>query len=94
MATDITQLNTNSKVYFLQEVEAGRFEVYFGDGVISQALSDGNIVSLQYVITNKTQANGSFAFSSPSAIDGATNITVTTVGAASWWCRTRRYVFN
>ena len=83
MATDITQLTTNSKVYFLQEVEAGRFEVYFGDGVISQALSDGNIVDLRYVITNKTQGNGSFAFSSPSAIDGATNITLTTVGAAS-----------
>ena len=83
MATDITQLTTNSKVYFLQEIEAGRFEVYFGDGVISQALSDGNIVDLRYVITNKTQANGSFAFSSPSAIDGATNITLTTVGAAS-----------
>ena len=83
LATDITQLNTGSTVYFLQEVEAGRFEVYFGDGVISQALSDGNIVDLRYVITNKTQGNGSFAFSSPSAIDGATNITLTTVGAAS-----------
>ena len=83
LATDITQLNTESKVYFLQEVEAGRFEVYFGDGVISQSLSDGNIVSLQYVITNKTMANGSFAFSSPSAIDNTTSITVTTISAAA-----------
>ena len=83
LATDITQLNTESKVYFLQEVEAGRFEVYFGDGVISQALSDGNIVSLQYVITNKTQANGSFAFSSPEAIDGTTTISITTINAAA-----------
>ena len=32
-ATDITQITTSSKVYFLQEVEAGKFEVYFGDGV-------------------------------------------------------------
>ena len=83
LATDITQLNTESKVYFLQEVEAGRFEVYFGDGVLSQSLSDGNIVSLQYVITNKTMANGSFAFSSPSAIDNTTSITVTTISAAA-----------
>jgi len=83
LATDITQLNTGSTVYFLQEVEAGRFEVYFGDGVLSQSLSDGNIVSLQYVITNKTMANGSFSFTSPGAIDGATNITVTTVSAAA-----------
>ena len=83
LATDITQLNTGSKVYFLQEVDGGRFEVYFGDGIISQALSDGNIVDLRYVITNKTLANGSFAFSSPSTIDGTTAITVTTISAAA-----------
>ena len=83
LATDITQLNTGSKVYFLQEVDGGRFEVYFGDGIISQALSDGNIVDLRYVITNKTLANGSFAFSSPSTIDSTTAITVTTISAAA-----------
>ena len=82
-ATDITQLSASSTVYYLQEVETGRYEVYFGDGVVSQAISDGNIVQLQYVITNKTEANGASSFSSPTAIDGVTNITVTTVAAAS-----------
>jgi hypothetical protein len=82
-ATDITQLSTSSPVYYLQEIEAGRFEVYFGDGVVSQALSDGNIVQLQYVVTNKTEANGASTFSSPSSIDGVTGITVTTVASAS-----------
>ncbi len=33
-ATDITQLSSTSTVYYLQEVDGGRFEVYFGDGVI------------------------------------------------------------
>ena len=82
-ATDITQLSASSTVYYLQEVETGRYEVYFGDGIVSQAISDGNIVQLQYVITNKTEANGASSFSSPTAIDGVTNITVTTVAAAS-----------
>ena len=82
-ATDITQLSATSTVYFLQEVETGRFEIYFGDGVVSQSVSDGNIVQLQYVITNKTEANGASAFSAPTVIDGVVNITVTTVAAAS-----------
>ena len=82
-ATDITQLSATSTVYFLQEVETGRFEIYFGDGVVSQSVSDGNIVQLQYVITNKTEANGASAFSAPTAIDGVTGITVTTVASAS-----------
>ena len=82
-ATDITQLSASSTVYYLQEVETGRYEVYFGDGVVSQAVSDGNIIQLQYVVTNKTESNGASSFSSPTSIDGVTNITVTTVAAAS-----------
>ena len=82
-ATDISQLSSSSTVYFLQEVDAGRFEVYFGDGVVSRAVSDGNIVTLQYVVTNKTAANGASTFSSPSSIDGVTTITTTTVANAS-----------
>ena len=81
-ATDISQLTGASTVYYLQEIEAGKFEVYFGDGVISSGISDGNIVTLQYVVTNKTAANGASTFSAPSTIDGVTNITVTTVASA------------
>ena len=73
-ATDITQLITTSDVYFLQEAESGKFEVYFGDGVVSKALSDNNIVVLQYVVTNKSATNGASSFTSPSAIDGVTNV--------------------
>ena len=82
-ATDISQLSGGSTVYFLQEIDSGNFEVYFGDGIVSQSLSDGNIVVLSYVVTNKTQSNGASSFSSPSAIDTVTNITITTVANAS-----------
>jgi len=81
-ATDITQLTSNSTVYFLQETDSGFYEVYFGDGVVSKALSDGNIVELKYVVTNKSLANGAASFSAPSSIDGETDITVTTVASA------------
>ena len=60
--TDITQLTSTSTVYFCQEVEGGRFEVYFGDGIVSKGLVDGNIVTLDYVITNKTEINGVSSF--------------------------------
>ena len=82
-ATDISQLSATSTVYYLQEVERGRFEVYFGDGVVSKALSDGNVVILQYVVTNKTAGNGASSFSAPSSIDGVSTITLTTVANAS-----------
>ena len=81
-ATDISQLSSSSSVYYLQEVEAGKNEVYFGDGVVSKAVSDGNIVLLKYVVTNVTAANGANAFSNSGAIDTVTDITVTTVNKA------------
>jgi hypothetical protein len=81
-ATDITQLSSNSTVYFLQETDSGLFEVYFGDGTVSKAVSDGNIILLQYVVTNKSLANGANTFSSPTSIDSVTSVTVTSVSSA------------
>jgi len=82
-ATDITQLAADSTVYYIQEVENGRHEVYFGDGVVSKAVDDGNIVFLQYVVTNKSEANGAFIFTPPASIDDVTDITLTTVERAT-----------
>ena len=81
-ATDISQLTSSSSVYFLQEVDGGKFEVYFGDGVLSKSLTDSNIVSLKYVVTNKTAANGVSTFTAPSSIGGETSIVVTTASSA------------
>ena len=81
LATDITQVTSGAKVYFLQENGSGKFEVYFGDGVVGSAISNGNIVQLQYVVTNKTKANGANLFSTTS-IDGETDVTVASLIAA------------
>ena len=84
LATDINTVNENTRVYFLQEVEGGKFEVYFGDGVIGKELLVGNIVKLRYRTTNGALLNGANTFSGPSAISGFTSITIkTTIAAAS-----------
>jgi hypothetical protein len=82
IATGITELGTTSKVYFLQEGEDGKFEVYFGDGTIGQSLSDGNIVILEYIVTNKAEANGASTFTLSGNIDGFTNVSITIVSSA------------
>ena len=82
LATGITSLDETSRVYFLQEVEDGKFEVYFGDGVIGKALADGNIVILEYVVTNKTEANGASTFALSGAIETFSDVTITTVSSA------------
>ena len=82
LATGITSLDAESRVYFLQEVEGGKFEVYFGDGIIGKSLDDGNIVILEYVVTNKTEANGASSFALSGAIETFSDVTITTVSNA------------
>jgi len=81
-ATTLADISSTTKAYFLQEVEDGKFEVYFGDGVIGTELVDGNIVILEYIVTNVDAANGASTFTSATTIDGFSDITVTTVSNA------------
>ena len=83
LATDISGLTSTSDVYFLQEVEGGKYEIYFGDGVLGTKLEDGNIVIINYVVTNKGASNGANQFSSSSAIDTVNSVNVITVSSAA-----------
>ena len=83
LASGIAGLDSTSRVYFLQEVENGRFEVYFGDGVLGKAVADGNIVILDYINTNKTEANGASTFTLNGDIGGFSSATITTISGAS-----------
>ena len=83
LATDTTLTSSTSNVFFLQESVDGKFEIYFGDGITGRAVSDGNIVRLRYVVTNKTLANGATSFSTTAAVSGITNVTVATISNAS-----------
>lgn len=82
LARDISVVSDTDKVYFLQEIDDGRFEVYFGDDVIGKKPANGNIVILEYIVTNKTEANGATSFTG-TAVGGETNITVETLLSAT-----------
>jgi len=81
-ASGFTSLDNTSKVYFLQEGEDGKFEVYFGDGIVGQSLSDGNIVILEYIVSNKAEANGASTFTLAGSVGSFTDVTITTVSSA------------
>ena len=82
LANDISTVSDESLIYFLQEVEDGKFEVYFGDGVIGKNLSNGNIVNLEYIVTNKLEANSASNFTIQGSVNGVSNIVVETVSPA------------
>jgi len=83
LATGIVSIDDESEVYFLQEVEGGRFEVYFGDGVLGKSVADGNIVIFDYINTNRDAANGATSFTLSGTVGGFSSATVTTVSNAN-----------
>jgi len=78
LATGLRNITDTSKIYFLQETDNGKFEVYFGDDVIGKKLEDGNIVILEYIVTNKTEANGAKTFELAGSIGAFSNVTIST----------------
>ena len=55
--TDVTELSSTSKVYFTQETEDGFYEIYFGDGILGKKLDDGNLIVVDFLITNGAASN-------------------------------------
>ena len=76
-ASSLTGVASDSRVYFTQEVEDGKFEVYFGDGAVGKKIQDGNIVKLTYIVTNKSLSNGANSFSLSGTIAGFSAQTIT-----------------
>lgn len=77
---DVTTIKGTDKVYFLQEVEGQKYEITFGDGAIGKQLSDGNIVFIEYIITNGTAGNFASTFTAVGSVAGlsSSNYVLTT----------------
>lgn len=69
-ANNITSVNGDSAVYFLQEVDNGLYEIYFGDGNTGKALAHNNVVIVEYINTNGPAANSASAFTTSGRIGG------------------------
>ena len=82
LATGLKSLNDTSKAYFLSETDTGKFEVYFGDGILGKKLADGNIVILEYIVSNLEVANGTANFTAKGSVGGFSDVTVVTKSAA------------
>ncbi len=55
---DSNILTPTSKVYFLQETDDGKYEIFFGDNIAGQNVVNGNIVIVEYMSSNGDAANG------------------------------------
>ena len=77
LATDLTQVQANSAVYFLEEEAENQYEVHFGDGVLGKKPDNGNIVIINYRSCNGVLGNDIGTFTDPSTVAGSSVFTKT-----------------
>lgn len=83
-ATKFLGLDSDSKVYFVEETLGQKFRIYFGDGILSHAPVNGSIVKITYLVSSGTYPNGCALFQLEDSIADIDSISVqiTTLGAA------------
>lgn len=81
-AENILNVNPQSKVFFLTEIEDENYEVKFGDGVFGRKLQDGEYVEISYLTTPGPATNGAKIFSFNGLVEDQDS-TITNVNALS-----------
>jgi hypothetical protein len=83
LVDDYLSLDNKTTAYFLQEGNNGFYQIYFGDGILGKTLTDGNIVTISYIITSGTLSSGANNFVLMDTISGFSNGVVTPILAAT-----------
>ena len=79
----LLNVNSTSKVYYLQENSNGFYEIYFGDSVTGYKPNNNNIITLDYVYTSGSESNGAITFSMVDSVSGYSNVSITTLSKAA-----------
>ena len=78
-ASSLFGLTAESKVFFIQGAENSAYEIVFGDNITAgRAPKDNSVVLVEYRISSGELPNGCNVFKPDGAVDGETNITITT----------------
>jgi hypothetical protein len=63
LAGNITEIDKNSNIYLLQEVQDEKYELLFGDDIIGKKLKNNSVITITYIITEGKSGNGATNFS-------------------------------
>jgi hypothetical protein len=84
LADSYVNVTSTSEVFFLEEVEDGKFEIKFGDDLFGAALVDGNIIILDYMVSSGAAGNDILSLTYFGTVSGVLNATVTVNSSGSY----------
>lgn len=69
----IVDVSSESKIFFVEEVQDQKYEVIFGDDVFGRKLKNGEVIRLQYVVSSGGSANNIRTFDGVPVVYGLLN---------------------
>lgn len=78
-SNSIVNVGADSMIYFLKEIDNQQYEIEFGDGVLGKALNNGDIITMKYIVCNKSDANNAKTFTYAGTKPSGSTVTVTTL---------------
>ena len=60
---NITNVTGSSNTFLIQEIQDEKYELLFGDGLIGKKLETGDVVTVNYLVTDGKEGNDAFRFS-------------------------------
>jgi hypothetical protein len=54
----LVNIDGESNIFFVEENYKGKYQLQFGDGILGKKLSVGNVITVDYLVTNGVSANG------------------------------------
>jgi hypothetical protein len=79
LVENIVDVDRNSLVYLIQEVEGEKYQLLFGNGIFGKELQNADVITANYIITSGKDGNGVDSFSFAGTLrDDRDNITIPT----------------
>ena len=77
---NILNIDSNSETFLIQEIQDERYELLFGDGIFGKKIENGAKITVQYIVTDGIQGNGSENFVFSGTLESATGTPFTNTG--------------
>ena len=74
LSENIFDIDKNSRIFFINEVQDEKYELRFGDGIIGKKLGedgDGTYITVDYIVTDGRDGNGASNFSFSGTLESA-----------------------
>lgn len=78
---NILNINGDSEIYFIQEVQDEKYELLFGDGILGKKLETGTQIDSTYIVTDGIESNGVSLFAFSGVLKDSTNFDISPTAA-------------